>query len=457
MNKYLPITFLLLYFGMASHAQILTGLYFDSAGFVHENPATSPYCNAQNLTTLSINYSNSVAQRPVYPHLTTANDSSLCYIVETPLSQGIADVDITHTLLNGSLPFLHQTNADGAVCTNDFAIGSTVLSSATLNTYPKNGVNAYDHYVIARHILGIAPLVGFHQKLAADANRSGSVTTFDIVESRKLVLGIYNEFPNNSSWRMLLPNSGSGLSQTVLTGSDTVHFVGVKVGDVDYSANPKFPDLLPLATDTLDLLFDNEFLQAGTEKNISLQWSGSEVGIQFTLNHHDLEVLEVLPSADMTIGNFALWGNSTTVCSTPLSNGMGLKVKVLQSGWLSDKLSLSHNITPSFAYTPDGTPIGLRLASVVAAPEVNENHFQATIAPNPWRNDAILSFNLLQSGPLAVTIVDQWGRVVYQSAESYSAGLHKINLANSVRAAGFYTCHLAQNNTITSIKMVKID
>ena len=29
-------------------------VYFGSAGFVHKNPATSPYCDAQNLATLSI-------------------------------------------------------------------------------------------------------------------------------------------------------------------------------------------------------------------------------------------------------------------------------------------------------------------------------------------------------------------------------------------------------------------
>ncbi len=39
--------------------------------------------------------------------------------------------------------------------------------------------------------------------IAADANRSGSITSFDIVEFRKLILGIYDELPNNTSWRFV--------------------------------------------------------------------------------------------------------------------------------------------------------------------------------------------------------------------------------------------------------------
>ena len=39
--------------------------------------------------------------------------------------------------------------------------------------------------------------------IAADANMSGSITTFDIVELRKLILGIYQTLPNNTSWRFV--------------------------------------------------------------------------------------------------------------------------------------------------------------------------------------------------------------------------------------------------------------
>jgi len=63
------------------------------------------------------------------------------------------------------------------------------------------GVTTFDLSLISKHILGIEPFQNPFQIIAADANNSGSVTSFDIVELRKLILGIYTELPNNSSWR----------------------------------------------------------------------------------------------------------------------------------------------------------------------------------------------------------------------------------------------------------------
>jgi hypothetical protein len=37
--------------------------------------------------------------------------------------------------------------------------------------------------------------------IAADVNNDGKVSASDLTELRKLILGIYNELPNNSSWR----------------------------------------------------------------------------------------------------------------------------------------------------------------------------------------------------------------------------------------------------------------
>ncbi|MEZ4917493.1 MAG: hypothetical protein R2792_00180 [Saprospiraceae bacterium] len=63
------------------------------------------------------------------------------------------------------------------------------------NDDPLNGVSTYDLVLISKSILGLEPLSQPWQQTAADINNSGSVTTFDIVEGRKLILGIYSEFP----------------------------------------------------------------------------------------------------------------------------------------------------------------------------------------------------------------------------------------------------------------------
>ena len=56
---------------------------------------------------------------------------------------------------------------------------------------------------IQRHLLGLDPLDSPYKMIAADANNSESLTAIDLVEIRKLILGLYLEFPNNASWRFV--------------------------------------------------------------------------------------------------------------------------------------------------------------------------------------------------------------------------------------------------------------
>lgn len=116
-----------------------------------------------------------------------------------------------------------------------------------------NGVSTFDALLINKHTLDIEPLDSPWKIIAGDANRSNSVTTFDISEVRKIILGINTAFPSNTSWRFfpatttfanpLQPFSG-GLPAESISISDlqadnlNASFKGVKAGDVNNSATP---------------------------------------------------------------------------------------------------------------------------------------------------------------------------------------------------------------------------
>jgi hypothetical protein len=68
---------------------------------------------------------------------------------------------------------------------------------------PDNGVTTYDLVLISQHILSLQPFTSPFQIIAADANNSGSVTTFDIIDIRKVILGITPNFSSNKSWRYI--------------------------------------------------------------------------------------------------------------------------------------------------------------------------------------------------------------------------------------------------------------
>jgi hypothetical protein len=131
--------------------------------------------------------------------------------------------------------------------------GYTFSVVPSKNNLPLNGVTTYDLVLISKHLLGIQTLDSPYKIIAADANQDGKVTTYDIVLLRRLILGLIDALPNGKSWRFLpadyeFPDpqnpflSGFPEAITVPNTSDPVqnsfYFKGIKIGDVNDSADP---------------------------------------------------------------------------------------------------------------------------------------------------------------------------------------------------------------------------
>jgi len=124
------------------------------------------------------------------------------------------------------------------------------------NDNPLNGLTTYDLVLISKHILATEPFNTPYKMIAADANRSGSITSFDIVQMRKLILGIDTAFANNNSWRFVPANHSfinplnpfqtpfpETLAVQVLTDPiANLNFTAIKIGDVNNTAVPNLTD-----------------------------------------------------------------------------------------------------------------------------------------------------------------------------------------------------------------------
>ena len=116
-----------------------------------------------------------------------------------------------------------------------------VLIEPVNNNDPLNGVSTLDLIYIQKHILGSQTFEGFTDLIAADINKDDKVTAMDLIELRKLILGVYETFPDNKSWRFLEAGkryaSISDLDdQMIITALDeTINLEAVKIGDVNQS------------------------------------------------------------------------------------------------------------------------------------------------------------------------------------------------------------------------------
>jgi len=71
--------------------------------------------------------------------------------------------------------------------------------------------------------------------MAGDANNNGSLSAFDLVQIRQLILTIITEFPSSDSWRFV---AESITLNDITEDTHNQDFIGVKIGDVTGNANP---------------------------------------------------------------------------------------------------------------------------------------------------------------------------------------------------------------------------
>lgn len=111
---------------------------------------------------------------------------------------------------------------------------------------PLNGVSTFDMVLTSKHILNLTPYNTYYAILAMDTNGSQTVSVFDLVIDRLVILGVLNEFPT-ASWKFLeamddptdfsTPPPVNTIPVTVEEGNQkTLDMVGVKTGDINDSA-----------------------------------------------------------------------------------------------------------------------------------------------------------------------------------------------------------------------------
>ncbi|MEK7254415.1 MAG: HYR domain-containing protein, partial [Bacteroidota bacterium] len=243
-----------------------------------------------------------------------------------PLSQKLVG-------LTGGLSIGKQTDVDGTYDFPNLPVGMDYELAPAYNVKPLNGVTTLDMVFIRRHILGVEYLDSPYKIIAADVNKSSSVTTFDLVELRKLILNVATSFPNgNTSWRFIpasyvFPDSSNPFSQpfpekieydNLETSQWEQNFVGIKVGDVNGSADPgSFGDEsagLRNLEGFVNLIFKTKDIElnAGAEHATPFVASflngldTSVAGFQFTIDYDEnaLELIGIEPGEGMEASHF---------------------------------------------------------------------------------------------------------------------------------------------------------
>jgi hypothetical protein len=332
---------------------------------------------------------------------------------------------------------------------------------------PLNGVSTFDLVLITKHILGKTEFTNPYQQIAADVNKSGSITAFDMVQLRKLILNIDSDFQNNTSWRFVDAayefSTDNPLTEAFpekvvienLSKEVIANFVAIKVGDVSGNARVNsFAQAEPRTnSNKFKVQVEERTVKAG--ENYTISFSTKQLaqiqGYQFTINFDDL-LFNSLKTKVVALENFGLhkaaqgqittsWNVTNKAVTTDSNQGEGTKQALfeivftaLYDGKLSEQIKLSDRPTTIEAYDETGALMEVELEFINTQLEETLELYQNE--PNPFYGKTNIGFYLPGDSPVKLILRDETGRILKVYDEERNKGHNQFLLEESDLANG---------------------
>ncbi len=380
-------------------------------------------------------------------------------MISTPKEgEAVSNVGVT-LKKQGTVFGSYATTNDGTFTFPVVPAGEMYSLEAYRNDQPRNGVSTADLIELQKHLLGSQPLNDPYLMIAADANNNGSVTAIDLVEIRKLILGKYDAFPNNTSWKFI-PESyvfpdpynpfpyEESVNFVVGQGGAIENFMGVKIGDINRSATAHLQAIHSRTVATASFTALDRFVGAGDEFDVVLSLSDFKqkvLGAQWTLKMNGAKVISVSsldPSMteDMWLATDSevRWAWNTQQAET-VKDLVSVKLMALQAGKISDMISIDPSFLEPELYNESTETYQLGLKWRTEQEAQNDGDIQLhQNRPNPWTDETVIPFEIPEAGEVNIRITNAMGDEVASITKEFAAGKQQLKITNEDWAPGVY-------------------
>jgi hypothetical protein len=351
---------------------------------------------------------------------------------------------------------------------------------------PLNGVSTLDLLLIQRHILGMDPIDNPFKLIAADIDNSGSISAVDLIQLRKLILGIFDKFPENDSWTFvpeahsfadpLHPWQYSRYIELYEMGDlqDQLDFVAIKVGDINTSAASDANNKgntnkeASVYLSTLEKSFKRGEL---VEVPVILENDIAGFGMQFTIEFDDQSLLFQGIDGymlDVQQDNFALLNKKAGKISFSF-NSIELKdykasdvlfkiyFEATGDGQLSEKCQLNSSVTAAEFYDEkmDVLDIDFLIRSDEDKDAATLELFQNI--PNPFSNITTISFSNPKRQNVRLSILDPNGRLLLKRESEFDKGVNKfIIYSDDLDSSGLLLYRIESSGASITRKMIMV-
>jgi len=364
--------------------------------------------------------------------------------IYTEYGEAVQSVDAQ--LLNGSNAnqVTIKTNDRGEYAFLENTVYKQYQVNGEKNDDYLNGVSTFDLILIQKHILNDELLDSPYKMIAADVSNDNVITAIDLIQLRKVILGVHDEFPDNGSWKFVDESDDLDISQPWRYSEDITidnliddridqDFIAVKIGDVN---NSMVPNVVSQASELrninyIEFRYKDAYIESGSEATIGLTTNCSELfGYQFSFVTDGLDIINC-SGRDMYDENYHLIDKSGMTISHntgyPISNAsevLSITVKAKHSGWISDMIEINSDYIRSEAYV--GTELDIQSIVLKEDSEVQFDLFQNE--PNPFSHRTTIGFELPDNGDVTFSLFDVSGQLIKSMNVEGSRGYNEITL-----------------------------
>ncbi len=398
-------------------------------------------------------------------------------------TETIQNVDVELMNMDTEEAMMEQSNAAGAYAFDNVDFYGQYVVTPINDNDPLNGVSTLDIVLIQRHILDLQSLDSPYKVLAADINNSGSLSASDLVELRKLILGINADFVENDSWIFVPrhyefedPMNPYSVSKNYyinefLSDDMDVDFVGIKIGDVNSSVEVSLNSKVSSENRSISSIYcENITLRKG-EKSLIPVYADFDMnifGLQFSLSSTNFDIIGLKEGRVNVSEDKYFISEEGITASLDIAKGVDIDrndvlfyLEVVSENSVDINDIAITNTLEAELYTDTGVDrIALDVRNrdtIVETEEKGDFLFQNV--PNPFTDRTTARFTLSRDGDVELAIYDISGKQVYFVENYYVKGSHTIEISKEMMNSktGIYYLQLRSGQKTSVKKMIMIE
>jgi hypothetical protein len=375
-----------------------------------------------------------------------------------------------------------KTGVQGEYLFSGLDMNNSYQMAASYEADPAQGITTKDIVKIQRHILGLELLDSPYKLIAADVNRSGSITARDVSELRKLILGVQSEFDNNRSWNFIdaeIPLSFDNY-MNYATDVNISHpngdpmdrdFVAVKTGDVTGEANTGFSFQTSRHRNRVTLQSQDVRLNAGEIYWMPIRTSEITAlyGLQFSMSY-DPQRIEFVSMQEGLIAvrseNYLVqpgmirfsWNADRLLPVDADADLFYVGFKIRHNSMLSEcELDIATDGFISEVYTPDGDAgVDFRFSDEANAFGDGAYALFQNV-PNPFAGESRVYFRVPNDAQVSLSLYNIAGATIRTYSVDAKAGMNSIVIkSEDIGESGILYYRLEANGFNATRKMIVI-